>query len=67
MSGLFSSPSIQQPKPVQVQAGAVETDAANAGMFERLQRARAYGAQKTRMFQDTGTPALERKTLLGGV
>jgi len=67
MSGLFKGPSIQQPKATQVQAGAVETDAANAGMFERLQRARAYGAQKTRMFQDSGNPALDRKTLLGGM
>ncbi len=66
MSALFGSvPKMQSVTPSNVQAGSVETDAANAGMFERLRRAQAYGKQKTMLAGKLSPAVLERKTLLG--
>jgi hypothetical protein len=69
MSGLFGgSPKMTQTPPAQVQAGAVETDASNAAMFERVKRAAAYGKQKTMLTSgNMAAPTLERKTLLGSL
>jgi len=67
MSALFGSPKMQSVQPSQIQATAVETDANNAGLFERMKRASAYGKQKTMLVQgDLPSPTLDRKTLLGG-
>lgn len=69
MSGLFGGgPKMTQSASSQVQAGAVETDASNAAMFERIKRAAAYGKQKTMLTSgNMSSPALERKTLLGSL
>ena len=69
MSGLFGrGPSLPSQQPVQIRAASVETDADNAGIFERIRRAAAYGKQKTFMAQGALPPAtIERKTLLGSL
>lgn len=61
------SPNLQASQPAQIQAGKVEVDAANAGLFERMKRAMAYGKQKTMITSGIlPAPQLESKTLLAG-
>lgn len=71
MSSLFDGgPKFQAPKQQpQMQAQQADMSAENAGLFERMRRAGAYGSVKTNLTagRDLGVAPVTRKTYVGAI